>query len=72
MLEWGQFQHKLLSRKDVCGLNPHLTRSKCMDAVLERLAQILYAAFMHHSFSVPACRLFVDRGVRAKQANLLM
>eukprot|EP00971_Amphidinium_carterae_P034212 673632-Amphidinium_carterae.1 len=65
-------RRKILSREDVCGLNRHMRKDQCADAVVERLVRLLFARFVHQTFSIPGSRVLTDVPMRLKSSCVLL
>eukprot|EP00971_Amphidinium_carterae_P167287 3314874-Amphidinium_carterae.1 len=48
------FAERALGRAELCGLNLNWQPSACSDAVVERLAQLLYSKYVHAALTFPA------------------
>eukprot|EP00971_Amphidinium_carterae_P344329 6484656-Amphidinium_carterae.1 len=59
----GDFTAELqvVDRSELCGMSLHVKPSGCADAVMDRLAQLLYTKTLHHALSFPAVRLLQRR-----------
>eukprot|EP00971_Amphidinium_carterae_P038551 757877-Amphidinium_carterae.1 len=63
---------KYLAKNEVCGINVNHQGRRCVDAVQDRLVQILLAKYLYQAFVVPAFRICAERPMKLQDAGVLL